>query len=109
MATFHEVWPDRSMGVYKMPDVGVPYRVSEGATEDQQLPVLALKSDLVALERVHRLLEQGRVLARVARDVELFKLDGDIEVLRGSVRCRKTMLLHVPATPQPTSKTSSTL
>lgn len=40
-----------------------------------------LESDLVALERVHRLLEEGGILGRVSRDVEALKLNGDVDVL----------------------------
>lgn len=40
-----------------------------------------LESNLVPLERVHRLLKEGSILGRVARDVEALKLDGNVDVL----------------------------
>jgi len=40
-----------------------------------------LEADLVPPERVHRALEESRILGRVARDVELLELDGDVGVL----------------------------
>lgn len=47
----------------------------DGGVED------ALEADLVAAERVHGAAEEGGILRGVARDVELFKLDGDVGVL----------------------------
>lgn len=75
MATFHEMWPDWEMGVKRMPGHalrGYCIRIDKRRT---------LQTNLVALQGVHGLLEEGLTGGRHARDVVLLPLNGGVDIV----------------------------
>ena len=67
------------MGVYKIPGVeGLQY---DAGSARRKMRKLTLQPDLVPLQAVHRLLEQGLAARRLPADIKLLPLDRHVDGL----------------------------